>query len=355
MSADEVVLPAATRRPWTATEKNWLWGVGIVVALVLLFTLVGRLEDGQRREKLVWNASETSTRFLAIAHTLVATSFLLTSRRMRSARGRAWFGALTVAGIGACFAYAALGGKHAPLAELLFYAYFLLHEIRDEIFFYKVNGDVPAGAEPSERALWATPLLLAGALAFPIAALAAFDVAGPVRLRDAFEGLPQGLRLAIGVAALLAAVALVVVAARGVARLARGGLREALSVHRPIFFVFVGIYALLAVGIAATGRMYAIVGVHVAIWWVFTVRQMSARPPPVPRPRPLTWSWVKSTPAGFNLFHAAVLFVVVAAAAWRAFGFLNAPEPRALALLVSKESFPYWTLLHVTWSWVPRG
>jgi hypothetical protein len=355
MSVQEAVLPITGRRPWTATEKNWLWGLAIVVALVALFTAVGAMESAGRREKLVWNASETSTRFLAIAHTIVATSFLLTSKRMRSTRGRSWFAAMTVAGVGACLLYAALGGKHAPLAELLFYAYFLLHEIRDEIFFYKVNGDAPAGSEPAARVLWATPLLLAGALAFPIAALSACGVAGPMRLRDAFEGIPQGARLAIGVAALAAAVALVVVAIRGISRLAAGGVREALAVPRPIFLVFAGIYALLAVGIAVTGRMYAIVGVHVAIWWVFTLRQMAARPAPSPRPKPLSWAWIKSTPAGFNAFHASVLLVVAAAAAWRAFGFQNAPEPQALALLVSKESFPYWTLLHVTWSWVPRA
>ena len=355
MSAHEAVLPAAARRPLTATEKNWLLGLAIAAGLVLLFTGVGALEGGDRKERLVWNASETSTRFLAIAHTVVATTFLLSSRRMRSARGRAWFGGMTLAGIGACLVYAALGGKHAPLAEFLFYAYFLLHEIRDELFFYRVNGDVPPGEEAATRAFWVAPLLLASVLAFGVAAVAAFDLGGPVRLRDAFDGFSSELRTGIGVAILAAAAALVVVAKLLADRLAPRGWRELLAQHRPIFLVFAGIYVVLAAGVAMTGRMYAIVAIHVAIWWVFTLRQMASRPAPAPRPRPFSWAWVKSTPAGFNAFHLGILLFVIAAAAWRAFGFFNAPEPKALALLVSKESFPYWTLLHVTWSWVPRA
>jgi hypothetical protein len=47
--------------------------------------------------------------------------------------------------------------------------------------------------------------------------------------------------------------------------------------------------------------------------------------------------------------------LVIGAAVFRSLAYQNGAEPRWLAIAVSKESFPYWTLMHVTWSWVPRG
>lgn len=360
MSTLEGVLPRPYGKSLSNTERNWLLGLAVAIGLVAVFTLIGWLESrGQddRRARLVWNASETSTRFLAIAHTVVATSFLLSSKRMKGAKGWGWFLSLTAAGVGACFAYAALGGKHHPLAEFLFYAYFLAHEVRDELFFYRVNGDVPAGDDPAAatRGLWLAPLLVSGAIAATFLAGAAFGIGGARRYAAALDGVAQPGRIALGVAVIVATFALLLVVQRRYAKSHPGGWRGLLSHHRPIFVVFGLIYALLMVGVAATGRMYAIVAVHVSIWYVFSLKQLASRPAPSPRPRALSWAWVRSTTAGFNVFHLGVMALVVGAAAYRAFALENAAEPHALAILVSKESFPYWTLMHVTWSWVPRS
>ena len=360
MSTVEGVLPRPYGRPLSATERNWLWGLAIAAGLVALFTLVGWLEgqeQGDRKARLVWNASETSTRFLAIGHTVVATAFLLTSKRMRGARGWAWFLSLTAAGVASCFAYRFLGGKHAPLAEFLFYTYFLAHEIRDELFFYRVNGDVPAGDDPktATRGLWLAPLLAYGVIAATFLSAAAFGIGGARRYAAALEDLAQPVRVAIGAVVIVATALLLFAAQRRYARLHPGGWRGLLAHHRPLFVVFAMIYAILMIGIAATGRMYAIVAVHVAIWYVFTLKQLASRPAPSPRPRAFSWAWVRSTTAGFNFFHLGVMALVIGAAAYRAFVLQNAAEPPALAVFVSKESFPYWTLMHVTWSWVPRG
>ena len=356
MSVAEGVLSPPVGRPLSATERNWLLGLAIAVGLACLCWVVGSMESVERKAKLVWNASETSTRFLAIAHTVVATAFLLTSRRMRAPRGWLWLAGLTVAGVLACLAFSALGGMRAPVAGLLFYGYFLAHEVRDELFFYRVNGDVPAdSSEAALRGLWTAPIVVVAAAASFVFAWTAFGFGGPHQIADALASVAPAPRGAIGAAVLLAAVALLVVVARRLSRLDPGGLLGFLRRHRPLFSVFAWLYAVLLVGIFLTGRMYAIVAIHVAIWYVFTIRQLAVRGAPSPRPRPLSWTWVRSTVAGFNAFHLGVLALVVAAAAVRAYAYKNGTEPQALAVLVSKESFPYWTLLHVTWSWVPRG
>lgn len=360
MSTVEEVLPTRTGRPLSTTEKNWLLGLAVAVGLVALFTLVAWLERDQadRKARFVWDASETSTRFLAIAHTVVATVFLLTSKRMKGAKGATWFSGLTALGIALCLGFWALGGKkeHNPIGYFFFYTYFLAHEIRDELFFYRVNGDVPKGdSDASLRSLWLAPLVAFGVIAATFVAGAAFGIGGARRYASAIEDWTSAARIALGVLVILVTAGLLGVASRRYGRLHPGGWRALVSHHRPIFVVFAMIYLLLMVGIAATGKLYAIVAVHVAIWYVFTLRQLLSRPAPSPRPRPFTWTWVRTTAAGFNAFHLGVLALVVSGAVYRALALQNAPVPEWLSWAVSKESFPYWTLMHVTWSWVPRG
>jgi hypothetical protein len=167
---------------------------------------------------------------------------------------------------------------------------------------------------------------------------------------DAWTPAPRAA-LAAGIVA--AALLLVLAAGRRAGVRGRAGWRAYLAAHRPIVFVYAGAYVVLFAGMALTGRMYAIVATHVLVWWVFALRQMAKRPP-APRPRPLTWRWFRETPLGFNVLHVGVLVAVIAAAAVWAFAFRNDPRMSAMRVLVSKEAFPYWTLMHVTLSWVPR-
>src|SRR5262245_47004525 len=87
MEATEVATAAPTRRPWTTTERNWMWALAIVVGSGLLFGAVLAVEKSlgysNKHSRLVWDASETSMRFLALAHFLVALVFTLSSRRMK--------------------------------------------------------------------------------------------------------------------------------------------------------------------------------------------------------------------------------------------------------------------------------
>jgi hypothetical protein len=130
-----------------------------------------------------------------------------------------------------------------------------------------------------------------------------------------------------------------------------GGWRDRLADHRPLVVVLAGLYLVLVAGLAVTGRAYAVVAVHVMVWFVFALRRVGARP----RPRPFTWRWMRDTRAGFAALHGGVLAAVVAGAGLWALGFANASEPAIFALLLARDSFPYWTIMHVTLSWIPRA
>ncbi len=345
---------AVTSRQLTATESNWLWGLGLTISGVVLFTAVGALEEvlisAPRRAQLVWSPWETLTRFLAIAHTIVATLFLLGSRRVRSASGVTWVMGLAAAGVLLCLGFWALGGLGAALGVTAFFAYFLMHEVRDELFFYRVNGDappVPRGQRAPSLWPWAG-LLIAGILiTFAVGILA-----GARARRVRITGAVLPLHALIAAVLLAAGVAVAIVMIRRIRAGGVAGWRSALAQHRPLIVVLAGLYVVLVGGFALTGRAYAVVAVHVMVWFVFAMRRIRSAPE---RPRRFTWRWVRDTRAGFTALHAGVFVAVLAGAGLWAFGFANASEPAIFGVILSRESFPYWTIMHVTLSWVPRA
>jgi hypothetical protein len=356
----------AGRRPLTATERNWLWALAIVVGSGLLFGLYRAFEERaglhDKEDRLVWNAWETSMRFLALSHFLVALVFTLSSRRMKTGAGRAWFAGLLVVGAAACWGFGRLGGMDSgtsvgAMLAVLFYGYFLVHEFRDQAFFYRANGDAPRGVDAKEdtRSVLLVPALVFGLIAATFALGAAFEIGGARRYDQAFDALAHPVRGIVGCLPMALVLAAAWAWRRRILRTHPGGLRAFLARHRPILLVYVGIYAVLMLGIALTGRVYAIVTLHVTAWYVFTVHQLSRRGPPAPAPAPGSSAWMRSTVAGFNALHLGMAALVVAAAAAWAYAFGNSPGQDALRVLLSRESFPYWTILHVTVSFAPKG
>lgn len=367
---EQAAVATLRRRALTPTERNWLVSLAIVVGSGLLFGAYRYLEESfglsDKRDRLVWNMWETSMRFLALSHFLVALVFTLSSRRMRTFSGWAWF--LGLLGVGAlvCWAFQALGGmddRYAPnrgvaaLLAVVFYGYFLVHEFRDQAFFYRANGDAPRsdGAREETRSLLMVPALVFGLIAATFLAAAAFEVGGARRYDQVFDPLTRPVRAALGVLPLVLVGAAAIAYKRRCDRLHEGGLWRFLGRNRPILLVYLGIYLVLMLGIALTGRVYAIVTLHVTAWYVFTVYQLARRPAPSPPPRPLTMPWMRSTVAGFNTLHLGLAAVVVGAAAFWAYALGNSYEHDAMRVLLSRESFPYWTILHVTVSFAPKG
>ncbi len=361
MEAGQIAVTASRPRTLTTTERNWLWALAIVVGSALFFWLLYAAEQRWghtvREERLVWHAVETSMRYLALSHFLVAILFMTTSRSMRKASSWAWFAGLAMFGTGLSMAFASAGGLEMHVAAALFYTYFLVHEFRDQAFFYRVNGDAPKDADPDElrKTLWTVPAVVMGLIGTIFFAGAAFEIGGARRYTEAvFGDLPQTARYVIGALPIAAMIVVTHLLRRSYARKHPGGISGFARANRPILFVFGGILAVLIADIIITGRVYAIVTLHVTAWYVFVVRGFAKRPPPEPRPRAFTWTWMRSTLAGFNFLHIGMLVLVMAAGAVWAYGFDNSASQSFFWVLLSREAFPFWTIMHVSVSFLPR-
>src|SRR5262245_44223928 len=121
MDVTATAVARPTRRPLTTTEKNVLWAAAGTLGLFAVFALVGWIERGvapalDRTQRFVYEPMETVVRLLAVAHTIVATAFLVTSPKLRSARGAALFAGLAALAIPACLGFVALGGRDSEVA-----------------------------------------------------------------------------------------------------------------------------------------------------------------------------------------------------------------------------------------------
>lgn len=352
---------APPRRPLTITERNWLTAFAIVVGSAVLFYALQAVElsvgHTDRAEAFVYHPIETPMRMVGLAHFLVAIAFVTTSRAMKSASSWAWLLGLAAVGVGLCLLFARAGGVYAKLPNALFFTYFLLHEFRDQTFFYDANGDLPRGADAKrvKRDILGIPLLCLGAIAAVFFAGAGFSIGGARRYQEALLGwLPPEWR---AVGGLLPAVLVLLAAWRWCRRIDRsydGGVKAFLKTHRPLLLVFGGILTVLLLDITLNRRAYAIVTLHVAAWYVFVLAAYTRRPPPAPAPKAPTWRWMRSTPAGFNLFHLGLLGLVIAGAVVWAYATRNDPSVSVANVVLSREAFPYWTIMHVTVSWLPR-
>ncbi len=105
--------------------------------------------------------------------------------------------ALLGIGLLLCVGYGRLEAVSAWIAGLLFFIFFLLHDFRDQVFFYGVNGDAPGQAGTRRRSsafLFTSPLVFFGALLCLAAPIVAFSGIRVNRVTDTVEGLSQPMR-----------------------------------------------------------------------------------------------------------------------------------------------------------------
>ena len=346
----------------TVTERNWLVALLLVIASNVLFWVFVRLEEmagyNWSHYRVVLAPSETSMRFFAQAHYLVAFLYMITSSRMRRLSSWAGLLGLTVVAWFLCVGFYKLGGIEAPLGAILFYVYFLGHDFRDQVVFYQANGDSPPGEDPkrTNRDILGAPALAFAFLAAFFVFGGAFEIGGAKRYAKPFAHLPDPLAWAIGIGTVLLAIALAVALKRHYDRRYENGMTGFLQGHRPIFFVFAGIVLALFGGLALTGRGYAIISLHVMGWFVFYHRMLGLRPQSAAAPRRLSWKWMRTTPAGFTFVHVTVVVLIVLAAAyWAYLGNNSKYRHPWFYVFLSREAFAYWTILHITLSFLPGG
>ncbi len=338
----------------TVTERNWLRAVAIVLASIALCGALAAAEGDHRAPaaRIVAQPVEASMRILGIPHFILGFLFLVTSRGMQ--RPHAWtrLFALGLLGAALCGLFSKFDTADDRVPRLLVFAYFAVHEFRDEAHFYVANGDAPAGADPRKLS-WAVllaPLLLFWLWAGVILFGAAFGI-GDHR-RYGIDSLPLPLRWAVGI---LPFPALAVFVRRMRLRFVpTGGAALGLwRAYRPILRVCGGVVLVVLAEFLVDGRIFALVTLHVAAWYVFAMFQLGRRPPPSPAPRPFSWRWMRATRNGFTFAHAGLAAVVLAGCAVAVYGFRD--PPAWYRVLISRESFLYWTIMHVTISFVPRA
>ena len=128
---------------------------------------------------------------------------------------------------------------------------------------------------------------------------------------------------------------------------------KVLAAHRPICVVYGGALVVIVLELLISGRIFSIVTLHVTAWYVFAMYQFSKRPPPDPAPRKLGWKWMRTTRGGFAFLHLGLCVLMLVAAAVWAYGFRNAPSS-VFSMFLSQDVFAYWTIVHITISFVPR-
>ncbi len=345
----------------TATERNWLKAVGLVAGSVLLFHGILALESlaATRRpsERLVYQPVETSMRCMAIPHFLIAILFTASSRKMRRARSWLQYAGLAVMGVGLCLLFAKAGGREDLIAKGVFLLYFAVHEFRDEAFFYTANGDAPrsAGSGRPSRGIYLAPAALLWFSLAIVALCAAFEIGGLSRYtRPLYGDLSDSARRGLGVLPMLGLGACSAWMLRRARRFHPGGAAAFVRAHRPILRVFGGILLFILIDLILHGRVHALVSLHVTAWYVFTIQMLDRRPPATPAPRTFTWAWMRTTRAGFVFLHVGLFVAVTVGCAVWAWGFRNAPSHHAFRFLLSREAFPYWTIMHITLSFLPR-
>jgi hypothetical protein len=303
-------------------------GVGGAIYLVETYLL------GARR-RFVENPSDVMMRALGLAHFWIGWLFLFTSPRLRTGPVLARLAGLTLLAAGFCLCSWSAGGMNNPFFLLAFYAYFLLHEIRDEANLFVASGDAPA--DPG-RDLFLSRLGASVTLSLMTAFAFIYTLHGRVQ-----EKLESVIAEPEWWLSLLSGGLLILCAASWWAT--RTGMRRHGIVARdyaPLLAVYAAIAGILIVGsLMGSVGFNLIVLIHVMAWFVF-VRQRLIDCPTTAR---TWWAWLRTTPAGFVTLHVLAAGVVLTLMAlrvhiWERGGFVSQ--------LFATSSFHYWSIMHIT-------
>jgi hypothetical protein len=348
----------------STTFRRWRTTLLWTLAALLLALLCNPFDTYQgwfefelrrpRRYRMFIQPADIPMRVFGLPHFLIATLFVLGSSRMREAANRLRLAGLAVVAVLLCVLFARAGAQANPVAIFLFYAYFIVHQLRDEAYFYKTYGELPAQDPRRHERIVASLQWLAIGLLFAVAWPTITTL--PVRDYDTTHSWLQGFYPAEwSFAARLAVTAIPMLAVTGVVlgRLARSfpdGLAGLWRVHRPILVVQLATMAIVLLGlVAGTGVINAVVLMHFVGWYLFALNRLDRSP--ASSPRVGTWEWMRTTRRGFMTLHLGLAALVAAGMAIDVYGY---GQQSWLHAIVGAQSFYYFTIAHVTLSFLPR-
>jgi hypothetical protein len=162
--------------------------------------------------------------------------------------------------------------------------------------------------------------------------------------------LPVAAKVALSLAPLAAGVIGLAVALRRYAvRLGYADVRGLARAHATLLRVMFGVAGVIGLSLLLTQRGYSLILFHVVAWYIFAGHQFARHPPSGP-PQGL-WLWMRTTRTGFRVLHIGMVMGLMAIGlVWT----LWLGQSPWLAWLLKPEAFLYWTIMHITVSFVPR-
>lgn len=343
-----------TCRNWLRTLSWTLLAVGVCCTIYLIDR--GGLGAAPRPVdyRMFKNPTEIPMRIFGLPHFIIAVLFVLSSRRIRQRSNQLILVGLLAVGTAFCVLFYRMGAHLNPFLMFLFYFYFLIHGFRDDAFFYKSYGDMPRdGIEVHQRIMAVLQLLIIGllmSLFWPVLTVVSdrnYRLADPI-LQNFFPSTwPFVARLASMFVPMLA------IALWALGRIARrfpDGLAGLWRVHRPILAIQIASLAIVLLAlIGGPWTFNIVVLMHFVGWYFFALFLIDRHPPKEPARG--IWPWMRTTRPGFMTLHLGLAALVTVLIAVDVYGFGKASW---LDVIVGSKSFYYWTIMHVTLSFLPR-
>jgi hypothetical protein len=347
---------------------------GVVLFLIerFGFGLVHQKHVDDMRHSLAKDPARAVTMALGLAHYTIATYFLLTSKKIRSPRGLALLGLFTLIGVAICWLSYLAGGASNRLVVIAVLIFFLVHGLRDEVFFYRQRAGKALTDEEYPHVyrmlIWvqAASLFVVAAILYPIYIYGFLWVPGHPQVQAFVDGqLPASWPLELRMAATSLPFALLAaVTWWGIQRQHPGGAVALLRSHRPMATIL-GCYFVAAVSVAVVGLWI----IHVAIllhfigWYVFAAQEIDKTPRDVQGA--ITWrtpdQWFRRNLTGFHVFHGSLIALFFGLAAFHHWGMAEMPMtvagytlPNILWAVSAKNAFYYWTIMHITLAFMPK-
>jgi hypothetical protein len=320
-----------------ATNERNFWRASLlVIGLVLVFEIAFWVRANvfptqglpAGAKELLPIASETAMRYVALPHFIIGFMFMVSAAKNRNGKRRLLIAGLLLLSVLMYLAfrylqdYVPTDGRYYDnyfvrtgtnlLMLFPIVLYFLVHELRDQAFFYTLHGEMPS--VPSKvRFNWFVRHMIAFTLGTILVGLWTLTVFGRVKIlplvpaatplsaRVWMAGVPLALLL-------LAAYVIPWCYVRGTS----WSVSDAYVKHAPLMRVFAGVVFWLVVGLSTRTGVFVVNTLHVAGWYVFTCYMLASRPPKAPPQG--WWAWIRTTLPGFRVLHIGLVVGMLAIA-----------------------------------------